>query len=83
MKTRADEPQHCEQKPDDSDGAENHCGMEDCKTPRGFWRELRVMPEWLMRSDQGILDEDENSVGDYVSGHHHNDSVAKTHHSSH
>jgi hypothetical protein len=41
------------------------------------------MPEWLMRSDQAILDEDENSVGDYVSGHHHNDSVAKTHHSSH
>jgi len=35
-----------------------------------------------MRSDQAILDEDEDSVGDYISGHHRNDSVAKTLHPS-
>jgi len=33
-----------------------------------------------MRSDQAMLDEDENSVGDCVSGHHRNDSVPKTIH---
>ena len=79
-KTLADEPQHCEQKPDDSDGAENHCGMEGCKNPYGFRRELRLIPGQLMRSDQAILDEDEDSVGDYISGHHRNDGVAKTLH---
>jgi hypothetical protein len=30
-----------------------------------------------MRSEQTILDEDEDSVGDYISGHYRNDSVAK------
>ena len=54
--------------------------MEGCKNPYGFRRELRVTAGQLMRSDQAILDEDEDSVGDCVSGHHRNDSVPKTIH---
>jgi len=81
-KILADERQHCEQKADDSDGAENHCGMEGCENPCGFRRELRVIPGQLKRSDQAILDEDEYSVGDCISGHHRNDSVPKTIHPS-
>src|SRR5262245_11615377 len=81
-KTLADEPQHCEQNADDGDGAENHCGMERCKKPCPFRRELRVIPGSLMRSDQAILDEDEDSVGDCIRGQHRNDGVPKTFHPS-
>ena len=56
--------------------------MEGCKNPCGFRRQLRVIPGYLMRSEQAILDEDEDPVGDYLSGHHRNDSVAKTFHPS-
>ena len=56
-KTLADEPRHHEHNADDSDGAENHCGMERGKNPCPFRWKLRGIPGSLMRSDQAILDE--------------------------
>jgi hypothetical protein len=53
-----------------SDGTENHCGMEGCKNPCDLRRKLGVILRSLMRCDETILYKDKNSVGDRIRSHH-------------